>query len=125
MGIVDARLKYPSPAEIKATRSACGFSQTEAAWQTGVTTSAWHHWESGHYRMHPAYLMFFRMRASEHLKEQQRRNAEASAKMEANQAAWDAEHAGGIEPHGAAGPDAVPVGAPGGELAAREGEALV
>ena len=75
--------------------------------------------------MHPAYLMFFKMRASAHFKEQHRRNVEAAAKMEANQVAWDAEHAAALVPHGVAGPDAPADGPPGGELSVGEGEVLV
>ena len=75
--------------------------------------------------MHPAYLMFFKARSRAHVAEQYRRNVAADAHARTEKVAWDAEHAGGLVPHGVAGPDAVPDGAPGGELSVGEGEAAL
>lgn len=118
-------LVYPTAEEIRAARMLYRHSQPDASGIAGVSPSAWGHWESGRYRMHPAYMAFYIQRAKMLQDWNAQANAGAARRAREDQASWDAEHAAGLVPHGVIGSDAPAAGAPEGELPAREGEALV
>jgi len=54
----------PLPEQITAIRRAVGLTKVDAANMVHASVRAWHFWESGERRMHPAFWELFRIKAA-------------------------------------------------------------
>lgn len=53
--------RNPKPEEITKLREQHGLSESDAALVVHSTYRAWHQWEKGERRMHPAFWLLFRL----------------------------------------------------------------